>query len=96
LLDKSMPEIHRLANLIKNNDLQLQIVGHTDNIGSKEDNLDLSRLRAEAVFKALLELGIETHKISYEGRGEEEPIADNDSEIGRAMNRRTEFYIIKP
>jgi outer membrane protein OmpA-like peptidoglycan-associated protein len=44
----------------------------------------------------LLELGIETHKISYEGRGEEEPIADNDSEIGRAMNRRTEFYIIKP
>jgi len=96
LLDKSMPEIQQLADLIRNNDLQLQIVGHTDNIGSKEENLELSRLRAKAVFDALLELGIADNKISYEGKGEEEPIVDNDSDSGRAMNRRTEFYIIKP
>jgi len=67
------------------------IVGHTSSEGSDAYNLDLSQRRAEAVVAALRERGLENARISASGAGEAEPIADNDSETGRSLNRRVEI-----
>lgn len=75
---------------------KLQIIGHTDNKGSEEYNLDLSTRRANSVKKYLISKGVKEDIITYEGRGETEPIDTNDTEQGREKNRRVEFVIIKP
>lgn len=75
---------------------KLQIIGHTDNKGSEEYNLDLSTRRANSVKKYLISKGVKEEIITSEGRGETEPIDTNDTEQGREKNRRVEFVIIKP
>jgi len=77
-----------------NTTLKISIQGHTDNVGNDDDNLKLSQNRAKAVYDYLLEKGIDPQRISYKGFGESKPIATNDTESGRARNRRTEFVII--
>ncbi|WP_169514030.1 OmpA family protein [Christiangramia echinicola] len=73
---------------------KLMIVGHTDSDGSKEHNLDLSARRAASVKDALVhEFGVEPDRLSTEGKGENVPIASNDSNLEKAKNRRTEFII---
>lgn len=79
--------------LVDNPGLKVSIEGHTDNIGNDADNLILSKRRAKAVYNHLLELGIKAGRLSFKGFGESRPIADNDTEEGRALNRRTEFII---
>lgn len=74
--------------------LRVSIEGHTDNIGNDNNNLVLSEKRAKAVHQYLLNLGIKQSRIAYKGFGESRPIADNNTDDGRAMNRRTEFVII--
>lgn len=74
--------------------MTISIIGHTDNIGNDQDNLLLSRERALSVGKALLNQGIAENRLMYEGKGESEPIADNDTEEGRRENRRTEFVVL--
>ncbi len=66
------------------------LIGHTSSEGAEAYNDDLSRRRAEAVAAALVERGIARDQLNAKGRGELEPIADNGSETGRALNRRVE------
>ena len=75
---------------------KLKIIGHTDNKGSEEYNLDLSTRRANSVKKYLISKGVNQDIITSEGKGETEPIDTNDTEQGREKNRRVEFVIIKP
>lgn len=75
--------------------LKISIEGHTDNIGSEADNLILSENRSKAVFDYLVKRGIGIDRMSYKGFGESVPIESNDTEDGRARNRRTEFVIIE-
>ena len=97
LLPASQAEIQALAAMLKEQtELHIRITGHTDNVGDDEANLILSTERAKAVYTELLKLGIEASRLSYEGKGEKEAIASNDSPEGRAANRRTEFYVINP
>jgi OOP family OmpA-OmpF porin len=71
----------------------LRIQGYTDNVGSAATNKDLSRRRAESVRVALIKAGLNPHELSSEGFGLEHPREDNDTEAGRAANRRVEFLI---
>jgi outer membrane protein OmpA-like peptidoglycan-associated protein len=74
-------------------DVRVEISGHTDNTGDRDHNLDLSRRRAEAVKKYLVDKGIKDSQISTRGVGPDEPIADNATKDGKAKNRRIEFKL---
>lgn len=69
------------------------VVGHTDSAGDAVYNQKLSEARAAAVSRALVERGVAEERLSSEGRGEDEPVADNGSREGRAANRRVEVII---
>ena len=85
-----------LKEFVEENDYVVTIVGHTDSIGSNKYNFGLSERRAESAKKRLLELGLSPKRIlGIEGRGEEEPIATNETKEGRAQNRRVEFKLDK-
>jgi outer membrane protein OmpA-like peptidoglycan-associated protein len=73
--------------------VSIKIVGHTDNVGTEEANLDLSQRRAKSVKKYLTDAGVDASRIETDGLGPNAPIADNTSEEGRALNRRIEFEI---
>jgi outer membrane protein OmpA-like peptidoglycan-associated protein len=73
--------------------VKVEIQGHTDNIGNDDANLKLSELRAKAVYDHVLSKGIPADRLRYKGYGESQPIADNNTAIGRAKNRRTVFLI---
>ena len=80
--------------LYDNPTLKVSIEGHTDNIGQEEDNLLLSQRRAKAVYDHLISLGIEPARLAYKGFGESRPIATNQTDDGRAKNRRVEFKVL--
>lgn len=82
------------ALLIKNTTYRLLIRGYTDNVGSEDDNLQLSRRRAMAVESYLKSKGVPTPQIIAKGYGESNPIADNDTEAGRGKNRRVELMVV--
>jgi len=87
-------EISRLAqNLRRNEGLKIEIHGHTDNVGTDEDNMRLSEERAKSVMQALIEKGILSSRIAARGFGESNPIDTNETEEGRKNNRRTEFVV---
>jgi outer membrane protein OmpA-like peptidoglycan-associated protein/tetratricopeptide (TPR) repeat protein len=75
--------------------LAIEIQGHTDNIGNDAENLKLSSNRAKSVFDYLVQTGISPERLTYKGFGKTKPIASNDSEEGRAKNRRTVFLITR-
>ncbi|MDC0204591.1 OmpA family protein [Flavobacteriales bacterium] len=77
-----------------NNTLVIEINGFTDDVGDIIDNQLLSENRAKAVYNLVLSSGVAKNRLSYNGFGEQFPIADNTSEFGRSQNRRTEFKII--
>ena len=79
--------------LKKFNEMEVAIFGHTDAVGSNEDNLSLSEGRAKSVKNYLVLSGIYDSRLSYKGFGETKPIANNDTDDGKAKNRRTEFAI---
>lgn len=79
-----------LAALELHPDIAVTIEGHTDSDGSDDHNLDLSKRRAEAVVRRLVEHGISADRLQAVGKGEGEPVADNKSAAGRQMNRRVE------
>lgn len=82
--------------LIQAEDSKIEIVGHTDNVGNVEANIALSRARAEAVKTFLMQKGIPGNRFQrLDGKGSEEPVADNDTESGRAKNRRVELTLLK-
>ena len=95
LLDESKFELNKLVALLKNNKtMKIEIIGHTDNVGSDSDNIKLSTNRAAAVVTYLQEHGIDFIRLSSKGMGETSPIADNETNEGRSKNRRTEFKVV--
>jgi len=96
LRPESKTELENLIKLMNDNpNIKIEISGHTDNIGSAAYNQKLSESRAKAVVDYLIEHGIERSRLSYRGYGFDKPIAPNDTEEGRQLNRRVEFKIIK-
>lgn len=79
--------------LSENPNITVDIEGHTDNVGSDYDNLVLSQNRAKSVYEYLVANGISASRLGWKGYGESRPVATNDTEQGRALNRRTEFVI---
>lgn len=95
LLPQSEVELNVLINFLENNPkLTIEIGGHTDNVGRPEYNQTLSENRAKAVYDYLIEKGIVTDRLLFNGYGETEAVALNETEEGRAINRRTEFKIV--
>ena len=92
LKPESMEEIQKVAEYMKKNpSARFEVQGHTDNVGSDKTNDPLSQQRAEAVVKALEDMGVDPFNLRPVGKGSHEPIADNGTEAGRAKNRRVEF-----
>lgn len=90
------PEAHPILNevaatLRENPDLRVRIEGHTDSIGSNQYNLDLSQRRADSVRDYLASRGIAPNRMTTRGFGEEQPVATNETDAGRAQNRRVEI-----
>lgn len=79
--------------LAENPRIKVSINGHTDNVGSDESNMTLSENRAKSVYEYLISKGILSSRLTYKGFGKTKPVATNDTEAGRARNRRTEFLI---
>ena len=96
LKPQSKPELHQLALFLKSNPgLRIEIAGYTDNQGDDAHNADLSARRAEAVKNYLVNMErISADYLTTKGYGAANPIATNDTEEGRAQNRRTEFKVI--
>lgn len=87
-------EINRVSRvLMEYPDSRIQVAGHTDNVGTEQENLELSERRAENVKNALVAQGISPTRIFTIGFGESAPIADNNSEAGRQQNRRVVITI---
>lgn len=96
LLPSSLIELNTLKELLKNNGrLEIEIQGHTDNVGNDAQNEKLSSQRAKAVYDYLVKNEIDPKRLSCKGFGENSPIAANDTEAGRKQNRRTSFLITK-
>ena len=95
LLPYSIPELKRIANIIKTNNLKVEIDGHTDNIGDDNNNQVLSEKRANSVKEFLVNEGCDVSLLTVVGFGKTKPVASNENEAGRAKNRRVEFKFIK-
>ena len=96
LQSESHAELNRLVYfMLEHRDFGATITGHTDNIGSKLHNLNLSENRAKVVVDYLIFQGIDSSRLSFFGKGLAEPIASNNTGEGRARNRRVEFTVIK-
>jgi len=72
---------------------KIMITGHTDNVGASDYNMKLSQRRAEAVRAYLISIGVDPNKIVATGAGETKPIAENNTQEGRAKNRRVEIEV---
>lgn len=96
LKPESFQELNALASLLKANaGMEIEIGGHTDNVGSDTDNQTLSQKRTEAVVDYLSKNGVGKGRLTAKGYGEQKPIASNDTDEGRGINRRVEFSILK-
>jgi outer membrane protein OmpA-like peptidoglycan-associated protein len=94
LLPESFAVLDTVATILNNYpDYKVRIVGHTDDVGRTTSNLQLSKSRAQACFNYFLSRGLSRERMIFEGKGESEPIADNDTEEGRELNRRVEFEL---
>lgn len=94
--DSAKQELDQLAAyLLKNKALTCQLYGHTDNVGGKDYNQQLSENRAVAVIKYLISKGITKGRLSYAGHNFEEPVADNTCVTGRQYNRRVEITVVQ-
>ncbi len=95
LKNESQVELDKLVQLLNENpSLKIEISGHTDNVGRPADNLLLSNNRAKAVVSYLVSKNIAAQRLTAKGFGETKPVADNKTEEGRAMNRRTEMRVV--
>lgn len=95
LRPESFKQLNELFDYLNwKTDCNIEIAGHTDNVGKDEDNMVLSQKRAEAVKTWLVKKGIPAERITAKGYGDTQPIADNSNEEGRQKNRRTEVRIL--
>lgn len=96
LMPRSYVELNKLLKIMRENPkLSIEIVGHTDALGEDAYNLDLSKRRAMAVEKFLLDNKVNKSRLRSKGEGESRPVATNDTDEGRAQNRRVEFVVIR-
>jgi outer membrane protein OmpA-like peptidoglycan-associated protein len=94
LSKSSLPELQRVAKFLKANaNYQVEIAGHTDNTADDKYNMDLSTRRANSVVDYLVRNGVDRSRLTAKGYGETMPVSSNDTEDGRAENRRVEFII---
>lgn len=91
---ESYQYLDQLANTLIRTNRRIEVKGHTDNVGSEEFNLNLSRERAESVIEYLVKKGVNRNKLTYSYYGMSKPLTSNDTEEGRATNRRVEFTIL--
>jgi outer membrane protein OmpA-like peptidoglycan-associated protein len=95
LKELSLVELYKLhAFMVQNSEINILICGHTDDVGTVAYNLDLSEKRAAAVYFFLIEAGISPERMKYQGFGKSQAVEENDTEEGRAKNRRTEILIL--
>ncbi|MNO99827.1 Outer membrane porin F precursor [compost metagenome] len=73
--------------------MRVRVVGHTDSVGSDSYNQGLSERRASSVAEYLIGQGLAPNKVTSQGRGESEPVTENDTDEGRAHNRRVELHL---
>jgi outer membrane protein OmpA-like peptidoglycan-associated protein len=96
LLPESQSELDQLLSFMNGNPkAEIELAGHTDNQGNFEENVQLSRLRVEAVKEYLVRNGVATNRIVAKGYGPSRPIASNNHEETRRLNRRVEFTVTK-
>jgi OmpA-OmpF porin, OOP family len=96
LLPRSYVELDKLVQIMRENPtMEIEVIGHTDNLGDVNYNLTLSRRRAAQVMEYIVKNGIEARRMQSNGFGSSQPIAPNDVEDMRQLNRRVEFRIIK-
>ena len=94
--EEDTPVLEKLKNYIEKKNHKISIIGYTDSKGTREYNRELSLRRAESVEEKLIELGLAPEKImETKGNGDSNPIATNDTEEGRSMNRRIEIKFMK-
>ncbi|MEP6930985.1 MAG: phosphate ABC transporter substrate-binding/OmpA family protein, partial [Flavobacterium sp.] len=95
--NSSSKEVEKIYNLlVQAENTKLTVVGHTDNIGNPDSNLALSKSRAEAVVNYLKEKGIPANRFQMvDGKGQNDPVADNNTAAGKALNRRVVITFLK-
>lgn len=88
------PAFSSFANILKRYDrLRINVVGYTDNVGPDNVNYELSRSRAQTAFDFFKNAGISASRMTTSGRGPENPVMSNETELGRSTNRRVEFLL---
>jgi OOP family OmpA-OmpF porin len=96
LRNESFVELDRVVQLLKENPaIEIEMSAHTDSKGSDEYNLKLSDGRAKSVREYIISKGIAENRIVSQGYGESKPVATNETDEGRQLNRRVEFKIVK-
>ena len=96
LKKESKAELNKLYEFLSyNKEVKIEISGHTDSTGNEDHNKTLSQNRAESVVNYLINKGIDKSRLTFKGLGSDKPIADNDTEEGRKLNRRTEFMVVE-
>jgi outer membrane protein OmpA-like peptidoglycan-associated protein len=95
LKPESLPELRTVAEVAAKNKYKINLLGYTDNAGNTAYNQTLSQQRAEEARKALIEMGVAADRIKATGYGETNPVASNDTEAGKARNRRVEVQFIQ-
>lgn len=91
--DHSKPSLDKVAELLVAKNFSLKLAGHTDNVGSADANMRLSKDRAESIKAYLVSKGANASRIEATGYGKEQPIASNKTAKGRQLNRRVEFTL---
>ncbi len=96
LLPESETELNNLSSFLLNNtNIIAEVGGHTDNTGTESYNTELSQKRAKAVYNYLVNKGVNPDRLTYKGYGQTQPVAGNNTEHNKALNRRTELKVIK-
>lgn len=96
LKNESFPELDKVVDFLKQNEtVEIEISGHTDSKGSDDYNLNLSQGRSQAVVDYIIGEGIESYRLRAQGYGESKAIDTNETDTGRANNRRVEFTVLK-
>jgi outer membrane protein OmpA-like peptidoglycan-associated protein len=96
LRKESYSDLNNAVDLMKANpSIEIEISGHSDNLGAAKNNLQLSKQRAKSVMDYLISKGCDKKRLTYKGYGSIQPVASNDTKEGRQQNRRTEFKVLK-
>lgn len=96
LKEESFTELNKVAAFLQENPtVEIEIAGHTDHKGSDDYNLNLSQGRCQSVVDYLITQGVDNYRLTPQGYGESRPVDSNDTDAGRANNRRVEFTVMK-